>query len=66
MKKFEDEDKVDPEEIAKKKKEEAKKAAEEAAKNARVKKVNKIDYDKAFEERQAKLTGGIPKKIEEV
>ncbi len=66
MKKFEDEDKVDPEEIARKKKEETKKAAEEAAKNARVKKVNKIDYDKAFEERQAKLTGGIPKKIEEV
>ena len=66
MKKFEDEDKVDPEVIAKKKKEEAKKAADEAAKNARVKKVNKIDYDKAFEERQAKLTGGIPKKIEEV
>jgi hypothetical protein len=32
--------------------------------NARTKKANKIDYDKAFEARQAKLTGGV--KQEEV
>jgi hypothetical protein len=32
-------------------------AALEAQNNGRVKKANKIDYDKAFEERQAKLAG---------
>jgi hypothetical protein len=29
--------------------------------NARTKKTNKVDYDKAFEERQAKLAGTAPK-----
>lgn len=61
--KFEDEDQVDPEEVARKKKEEAKKAAQEAQENGRVKKANKIDYDKVFEERQAKL-GGVPTTLE--
>ena len=58
-KKFDDEDTVDPEEVAKKKKEEQRKAALDAQENGRVKKANKIDYDKVFEERQAKL-GGVP------
>ena len=49
--KFDDEDQVDPEEIARKKKEEQRKVALEAQENGRVKKANKIDYDKAFEER---------------
>jgi len=52
---------VDPEELAKKKKEELKKAAEEQQANARVKSTKKIDYDKAFEERQAKLGNVMPK-----
>lgn len=57
--KFDDEDKVDPEEVARKKKEEIRKAEMEAQENGRVKKANKIDYDKAFEERQAKLGGTV-------
>lgn len=55
--KFDDEDQVDPEEVARKKKEAIKKAELEAQENGRVKKANKIDYDKVFEERQAKLGG---------
>mmetsp|Transcript_9437 Transcript_9437/g.14477 ORF Transcript_9437/g.14477 Transcript_9437/m.14477 type:complete len:264 (-) Transcript_9437:64-855(-) len=62
-KKFDDEDVVDPEEVARKKKEEAKKQADEAAANARVKKTNKVDYDKLYEERQAKV-GNAPAKKE--
>lgn len=55
--KFDDEDQVDPEEVARKKKEEIRKAEQEAQENGRVKKASKIDYDKVFEERQAKLGG---------
>ena len=60
---FVDEDEVDPEEFAKKKKEEARKLEQEQMANARTKKTNKIDYDKAFEARQAKLGGAT--KVEE-
>jgi len=56
---FDDEDTVDPEVLAAKKKEELKKQQEEEKKNARIKnKTAKVDYDKVFEERQKKLTGG--------
>lgn len=64
--KFDDEDKVDPEQVAREKKEAIKKAELEAQENGRVKKANKIDYDKVFEERQAKLGGAtatVEKKV---
>ena len=54
---FGEEDEVDPEEVAKKKKEELKKQQEEQMANARIKTTNKVDLDKKFEERQAKLAG---------
>ncbi len=63
-KKFDDEDVVDQDEVARKKKEEAKKQAEDAAANARVKKTNKVDYDKLYEERQAKVGNTNPPKKE--
>lgn len=49
--KFDDEDKVYREQVAREKKEAIRKAELEAQENGRVKKANKIDYDKVFEER---------------
>ena len=57
--KFDDEDTVDQEALAKKKAEEKKKAEAEAQANARVKTTKKVDYDKKFEERQKKLGGAV-------